>query len=782
MLYPTSSAGYGDAGFGIAIDSSGNAYIVGTTTSSNLGRLTTTGLSLTYPTGNNSNTIFFAKINTATAGTQSLSYLTYLGGTGPDFGDAIALGPGNVAYLTGKTSSPNFPVSSTAYQTTGNPAGVVFVSLIDTSQSPATSLTHSTYLGGGGGDNGFAIQADSQGNAYVAGGTSSGSGGSGPFPVTEGALQTAFPTGAFGVGFVSELDPTLSKLLYSSYFGGSGDGNSQDIDAVNGIAINASTPPTVYLAGQTFSTDFPVVGTPVAPLHAGLNGPGDAFVSSLQLIPTLTVTPSPFDFGIEQLNVKTAPQPFVVTNNTASGVTFKSIAVTGVSPASNTDFAISSDGCSPSVAAGAAPCTVNVTFTPSVAAAESANLVITAVVTNGGQSSTQTFTVNLTGTGSTTAPGVKFNPTSVAFGNQAVNTTSAPTPVTLTNSGLGPLTISSIATSGDFAETSTGATACPIGPATLAAGASCTINVTFTPTATGARTGTLSVTDNASGSPHTIPLTGTGTSSTSTVSLSPTTAALGNQMVTTTSAATPIKLTNTGTGPLTINSIAASGDFAETSTGASACPTSPATLAAGANCTINVTFTPTATGARTGTLSVTDNASGSPQTVSLSGTGWDFQVTAPSAENGRHSLTFNATMTPLGGFNQSVAFTCTAPAGTTCSIASPITATDGMTPQSVQVTVTRNSVLMPLSAPRMPPLSIGAVTALILALTLLLLLPKQKALRGRLGLAAVVVILVVLAGCSSGPSALQGNVTITGMSTGTAGSVSHSANVQILFQ
>ena len=148
-LYPgANSPGYGDAGFGIAVDSSANAYIVGTTTSSNLGSLTTTGLFPTYPAGNTSNTAFFAKINTATAGTQSLSYLTYLGGTGPDFGDAVALGPSNVAYLTGFTGSLNFPVSTGAYQTTGSTSGEVFVTLIDTSRSVDSSLTDSTFLGG----------------------------------------------------------------------------------------------------------------------------------------------------------------------------------------------------------------------------------------------------------------------------------------------------------------------------------------------------------------------------------------------------------------------------------------------------------------------------------------------------------------------------------------------------------------------------------------------------------------------------------------------------------
>src|SRR5207302_223066 len=193
-------------------------------------------------------------------------------------------------------------------------------------------------------------------------------------------------------------------------------------------------------------------------------------------------------------------------------------------------------------------------------------------------------------------------PTSLDFGNQLLATTSAPMTVTLTNTGAAPLTINSFAASGDFAATSTGANACPMSPATLAAGANCTIDVTFTPTASGARTGTLSLGDNAAGSPQTVALSGNGTGPG--VGLTPTSLDFGNQLLTTTSAPMTVTLTNTGTAALTINSFAASGDFAATSTGASACPMSPTTLAAGGNCTINVTFTPTALGARTGTFSL----------------------------------------------------------------------------------------------------------------------------------------------------------------------------------
>src|SRR5207248_335069 len=130
------------------------------------------------------------------------------------------------------------------------------------------------------------------------------------------------------------------------------------------------------------------------------------------------------------------------------------------------------------------------------------------------------------------------------FGNQLLATTSAPMTVTLTNTGAAALTINSFAASSDFAATSTGASACPTSPATLAAGATCTINVTFTPTASGARTGTLSLADDAGVSPQMFSLSRNGT-------LLPYTTLFrsldfGNQLLATTSAPMTVTLTNTG--------------------------------------------------------------------------------------------------------------------------------------------------------------------------------------------------------------------------------------------
>src|SRR6266702_1202141 len=155
------------------------------------------------------------------------------------------------------------------------------------------------------------------------------------------------------------------------------------------------------------------------------------------------------------------------------------------------------------------------------------------------------------------ASAVSLSPSSLTFANQLVGTTSAAQTVTLTNTGNTTLNMTSIAASGDYAQTNTCGTS-------VAAGASCTINVTFTPTAVGTRTGAITITDDASGSPQTVSLTGTGIASA--VSLSPSSLTFANQLVGTTSAAQTITLTNTGNTTLNMTSIAASGDDAQTNT------------------------------------------------------------------------------------------------------------------------------------------------------------------------------------------------------------------------
>jgi hypothetical protein len=203
-------------------------------------------------------------------------------------------------------------------------------------------------------------------------------------------------------------------------------------------------------------------------------------------------------------------------------------------------------------------------------------------------------------------PPPSVSPTSLNFGNQAVNQTSAAKTVTLTNAVTGPLTISNIQASTPFAVSST---TCG---STLPAGKTCTVSVTFTPTALGAAKGKLSFTDNAPNSPQTASLTGTGAEP---AIITPASASYGDQKVGTTSAPKTFTLANNQDAPLSNIMISTSGDFAKSAT------TCSTTLAAYKSCSISVTFTPKATGTRTGSLTVSDSASNSPQTSTLSGTG-----------------------------------------------------------------------------------------------------------------------------------------------------------------
>jgi hypothetical protein len=191
-----------------------------------------------------------------------------------------------------------------------------------------------------------------------------------------------------------------------------------------------------------------------------------------------------------------------------------------------------------------------------------------------------------------------------ANGGTPVGTTSAAQTLTLNNTGTALLSITSIVASGDYRQTNTCGSF-------VAVGATCTISVTFTPTATGTRNGAIAVIDNAAGSPQTVPLLGTGNP---TVMLSPSSLSFSSQPAGTTSTAQLVTLTNSFSTTVAITGIAAAGDFDETNT----CGTS---VPAGGTCNISVAFKPSATGSRMGTLTVTDSAGNSPQVASLSGTG-----------------------------------------------------------------------------------------------------------------------------------------------------------------
>ncbi len=205
-----------------------------------------------------------------------------------------------------------------------------------------------------------------------------------------------------------------------------------------------------------------------------------------------------------------------------------------------------------------------------------------------------------------------LTPPSQNFGSAAVGQIGATQSFTFQNTGSAALQVNSVTIAGDFSSRDGSAAACQ---RILAGGESCTINATFVPTQAGSRTGSLTVNSTSTASPNVATLTGTGATGTAGATLSPTSLAFGNQIVGTTASPQAVTLTNSGTVQLSVGSIAATGDFAAISNNC------PAVLSANTSCTINVNFTPTVMGSRSGLLTVTDNAASSPQQVSLSGTG-----------------------------------------------------------------------------------------------------------------------------------------------------------------
>jgi hypothetical protein len=230
-----------------------------------------------------------------------------------------------------------------------------------------------------------------------------------------------------------------------------------------------------------------------------------------------------------------------------------------------------------------------------------ANLAVTDSAPNSPQN------VALTGTGSSAA--LTLTPGSMTFATQLVGTASPSQPATLTNVGSAAVSITNIAAGAPYTQTNN----CP---SSLASQAKCTINVAFQPTAAGTQTGTLTVTNNAT-NPLTVALTGVGT----VMSFSPISVNFGDQPQGTSSPPHVVTIKNNGTTAVKITKISITGahvtSFSETNT----CPMSPSTLAAGASCTASVVFTPTLKGVLGADLTVLDNGGGSPQNVSLSGTG-----------------------------------------------------------------------------------------------------------------------------------------------------------------
>lgn len=271
------------------------------------------------------------------------------------------------------------------------------------------------------------------------------------------------------------------------------------------------------------------------------------------------------------------------------------------------------------------------------------------------------------------------------------------------------------------------------------------------------------------------------------MSLTPVTLSFNPQDVGTASTSQSVTATNTGGAYLVFAAIAASGDYSLGSN--STCSTSGAGLAPGATYTAIVLFTPANYGIRTGTLSFTDNAAGSPQTVSLTGTGQDFTLAIASNSSSTATVTpggtadFSLNLAPAGGFNQTITFTCSgAPLRSTCTV-SPSSATpDGTHPTSISVSVTTIAPSLlppPLRVFPMPPVASWLFAGILFLCILAKIARRQPQLAPAVTLSLVLSMAILGVACGGGgssarssPGTPSGTYALT--VTGTSGSLSHS--------
>lgn len=683
LIYSTYLGGSGiDSPAGIALDSSGDAYVTGHACSTDFP--TTAGAFQSASQGPVCNQgfggdTFVVKLNAAG---NALAYSTYLGGSAWDQGNGIAVDSSGNAYVTGLTESSNFPTMN-PFQSgcsggPGVPCGQAFVTKLNTT---GTALVYSTYLGGSGGGQGNSIAVDSSDSAYVTGSTGSG------FPIVN---SSAFDPGACGGGaFVTKFTPLGSALAYSTYLG---------CASGSGIAVDSLA--NAYITGSTSSTSFPTKNA-IQPAKGG--GNFDAFVTELDAAGTALVYStylggSSFDeaFGIA---VDSSGNAYV------SGST------------SSTDFP------STNSIQGGCGSTYGPAFVTEVGAAGSALV----------------YSTCLGGSNNENGIGIAVD----ALGNAYVTGLSG---------------------SNNFPTVNAFQPTC---------GGSC-----------GADAFVAKISPVAAAAVSTWP-----------VALN-----FPSQLVNTQSF-TQLTLRNMGSAALTISNLAISGadsgDFTVMTNGCGS------TVGGGGSCNLQIGFTPAASGSRTATLTITDNGINSPQTVPLGGTGTpppDFAVAVASGTSSSATVTAGGTATytiavsPLGGFNQAITISCSgAPTAATCTPSPGSVTLDAANSQSVAVTITttaRGVVLPPTTRPPNSPsspielLPLACVAALMIAF----LFTNTRRLGPQAAFALLVLCVISLPGLaacggggSSGPPPPTGTPagTYTLTVTGTSGNLSHKTTVTL---
>lgn len=760
-----------------------------------------------------------------------LAYATYLGGSGSDYASGIAADSSGNAYITGATSSADFPVTSGALiKNMPSVKGNAFVTKLNPSGS---ALIFSTYLGGSGdhgavpsgqSDAGSGIAVDAVGNIYVGG-----SSGSSDFPVTSSAYQKVL-LGVSTAAFVAKLDPTGSTVLYATFLGGNGGEYC--------YAFTADALGNMYVTGVTSSTTYPItVGTAIQTtnnsgetLFISRVDPTQIGTGSLVFSTYLGGTGTDIGWGIAVDNLanvyvtgQTASKDFPVRNayqaafkgvgannaflatvntnpNTAALIYSTYLSGTTTTNLSDIGNAVDVGGAFTAYVAGSAA-SADFPTTPGAFQTVSKNGnssgFVTKFDTSKSGAASLVFSTFLGGSNTDTASAIKVDASKNVFvgGDTASSdfpvTFGAPQPMIRSNGGYNAfLSEFNPAGSGLLFSTYLGgqtgdfthalALDTPAAPNVYMAGS--TISNNF-PTTSGA----FQTAQKGSGSHLSAFVAKMSPAATQGVFALPATLAFGTVPQHTASTPQVVTVTNNTNSPISAIAISFTGtnasDFGQTTT-------CGATLASGANCTISVTFTPSTTADETATLQVADSDAGSPHLVALSGSGSvpgqpDFSLTLTPALDtltAGGTASFSVTATSISSFAAAVSLGCSgAPQASTCTfLPTSITPPANSSMSSAgTITTTARAVLVPRGTPRGPSplLWLGILLSLALALFALRMVAQQTA--RRLIWAGALLSLVALAGCSGlKQNTLIGTPagTYTLTVTATSGAVSHSSS------
>ena len=503
---------------------------------------------------------------------------------------------------------------------------------------------------------------------------------------------------------------TGSAALLVSRVATTGDYAESDNCVGTAIAQNATC-----TAQVTFSPTATGIRTGLLTVYANIAG-GQATVAFTGIgtaAATVVLTPASLTFTPTSVGATSAPQSLTISNTGGTSAKLQAPVVSG-------DFFLAANTCGFSLGAGTG-CTVSIQFAPTTSGTRSGTLTVT--------DDAGVQVAGMLGIGTNPATDA-LSPVSLSFAAQPLNSTSPTQQVTLTNAGDVALTlIAAQITSGNFTVVNGCGTS-------LNPHANCTFSVAFVPKSIGAQTGGLTISDQFRS--QTVSLSGLGLAPPG-VSLSPLSGiAFGAVGVGLTAPAQTVTLTNNGGVPLTIASIAATGDFA-IATGTNTCGP---TLAPAAVCTVGIIFLPTLSGPRTGTVTFTDNAGNSPQTLPLVGVGIDFalSVNGPATLSiaSGDSATYSLFLTSVVGLPGAAAFTCAGlPAHAVCTV-NPVTVALGGS-SSITVTVATGILTGAVTPPSMP----WTRQAIWFAVLLPLLAARRRKCVGAL------LLLVAIAGCSA---------------------------------